>query len=216
MEHKQYIERALATESRPAKVNIGPITLHMALNFMVAAGDAMNEIKRGLFYGPDKLNVETLQHGLAGTHALSNLLAGMVHRGVHFDADDKKVFEEGQVDPRAANLDPSKINLRLLHAAIGHFTESSEKIAALLKQYETGELDKVNYGEEMGDGEWYAAIEYDELGLTPEGARQANIDKLQSKQKGRYKDGTFSGEAAVDNRDVGAERQVLESSLATA
>ncbi|TSP14016.1 hypothetical protein [Cupriavidus campinensis] len=213
MDHKQYIERALATESRPARINLGPITLHMALNYMVAAGDAMDQIKRGLFYGPEKMDKDKLMQALAGTSTLSELLAGMVHNGVHFDDDDVKVFQPESVDPKAKNLDRSRVNLRLLHAAIGHFTESSEKIRALLAQYETGELDVVNYAEEMGDSnEWYSAIEYDELGLDQTTVRQANLDKLAKRNKGA----AFNAEATTTGRDVATEREVLEASLANA
>ncbi len=78
-------------------------------------------------------------------------------------------------------------------------------VEAIKKQYETGELDVVNFGEELGDCDWYKAIGHDASGVSEEEARVKNIAKLHKK---RYKNG-FSEDAAI-NRDLTGERAILE------
>lgn len=105
--------------------------------------------------------------------------------------------------------DPDKI--RLLHAAMGLATEAGEIVDALKKHIYYGkELDLVNLEEELGDLSWYMAVMIDamsQLGQTTSFERiwSLNISKLEK----RYGD-EFSEEAAI-NRDLDAERKVLEN-----
>lgn len=97
-------------------------------------------------------------------------------------------------------------NPRILHAAIGLCTESGELIDAIKKSTFYGrELDVVNVKEEAGDILWYLAILFDELGTDFETEMQRVISKLEARFPEK-----FTEEAAY-NRDLNAEREILES-----
>lgn len=99
--------------------------------------------------------------------------------------------------------DPNTI--RLLHAAIGIFTEAGEVLDALYGHIFSGSpLDLVNLFEEGGDVFWYMAILADALGVTFEQMQETNIAKLRA----RYPEKFNEGRATV--RDLPAERQILE------
>lgn len=94
---------------------------------------------------------------------------------------------------------------RLLHAGIGVATEGGEFLDALKKHLFYGKpLDRTNLKEEIGDLFWYLAIACDELGTTFEEVQATNIAKLTA----RYPD-KFTEDKA-ENRDLGAERKILE------
>lgn len=95
---------------------------------------------------------------------------------------------------------------RLLHAGFGLSTEAGEFLDALKKHIFYGkELDRVNLKEEMGDLFWYLAIACDELDVEFESLMETNIAKL----KARY--GEKFTEQRAENRDLSAERTILES-----
>lgn len=97
-------------------------------------------------------------------------------------------------------------NIRLLHAAIGLCTESGEIQDQLKKAIFYGKpLDRVNLAEELGDVFWYMAIMSDALGVSFAEIMEKNIAKL----KARY--GSKFTENAALNRDIPAERKILES-----
>jgi NTP pyrophosphatase (non-canonical NTP hydrolase) len=86
------------------------------------------------------------------------------------------------------------------------FTESVEMLQAIDKATMNGEsVDVVNFGEELGDSEYYQAIAYDELDMDPERVMSTIINKL----KHRYPD-KFDNTNAI-NRDLLAERAILET-----
>ena len=96
-------------------------------------------------------------------------------------------------------------NMRLLHAAIGLCTESGEMQDQLKKHIFYGkELDKINLIEEMGDLFWYLAIMADELNVSFEEIQEGNIKKLKKRYEGKF------GETKAKNRDLAAERKILE------
>jgi hypothetical protein len=92
-------------------------------------------------------------------------------------------------------------NTRVLHASIGIATEAGE----LVQQVMAGGQDLVNLAEEGGDVSWYLAVLFDAVGVDWGDKLETNIAKL----KQRYPD-KFSAERAL-NRDLTAERQILES-----
>lgn len=97
-------------------------------------------------------------------------------------------------------------DFRLLHAIIGVVSECGE----LIEEYVDARLnnrpmDKVNLKEEFGDQLWYLAEGLRYCETTFEDSAETNINKL----KARYPD-KFTSEHA-ENRDLDAERQVLES-----
>ena len=118
---------------------------------------------------------------------------------------DAMVTESKNFEAIAARLSNPE-NIRILHAAIGLATEAGEVQDALKKHLFYGKpLDKVNLAEEMGDIFWYMAILSDALGVGFDDIQTKNIAKL----KARYGD-KFTAAAAL-NRDLDAERKILES-----
>lgn len=102
-------------------------------------------------------------------------------------------------------MDPNK--LRLLHAVIGLCTEVGELQDAVKKHLFYGkDLDLTNLREEGGDLFWYLALLAAYLGESNfTSMLKLNIEKL----KTRYPE-KFTENKAV-NRDVAAEREVLET-----
>jgi len=95
--------------------------------------------------------------------------------------------------------------IRLLHAAMGKVTEAGEFIDVLKKWIMYGKpIDEVNLKEEIGDGFYYDGIACDELKTDFDTEQCRNVNKLRN----RYGE-KFTEEAAL-NRDLEAERQVLE------
>jgi len=116
-----------------------------------------------------------------------------------FDIKDEKFFN-GIVYKRDYNEAE-----KLLHAAIGIGTESSEIIEAVFKaKYQDKQLDVVNIEEELGDLMWYIAILLREYDIDFHKLLQKNIDKL----KARY--GEKFSEEKANNRDLKTERNILE------
>jgi len=198
---KDYQSRALLTESKPATLNFGEIGLHIMLNMAENAASIMNLAKRTIFYGKpmegDKLR--DLSENLAGygrlIHEMSDHLA---------TPNDFNNFNS--LPPEAANIKPENVDLRLLHAALGIFTESGEAIELVRKQLEGHPFDTVGWGEEIGgDISWYQALGHDAAGTDEDVEREKNIRKLELRNKGKV----FNAEATV-NRDTEAERAILE------
>ena len=95
---------------------------------------------------------------------------------------------------------------RLLHASVGFTTEAGEFTDQLKRHLFRGSpIDAVNLAEELGDLFWYAAIAADALGIDFETVQEMNATKLANRYKGRT-----SNKDASDNRDLVAERKILE------
>lgn len=101
-------------------------------------------------------------------------------------------------------LDVEAVPHDILHAAMGIYTEAAEMLEAVLKAMESGDLDKVNLLEEIGDTEWYAAMMYRAIEKTPGEAKEVNINKLRKRFPEK-----FETSFAID-RDLSAEREILE------
>lgn len=188
IDHKQFIADATRTESVIQEVKMSKERLVALLTLAVACSDVLDLAKKEIFYGK-----AIDQDKLAG--ALDYMDASMGILSI-------------QNMPDEVSLTGAKMT-RVLHGAIGKFTESGEVIAALLAVLEDGkELDVVNVGEEIADGAWYDAILCDALDLDME----ALLARVVAKLKARYP-GKFTQEAAL-NRDLGTERAILEGKLA--
>lgn len=101
---------------------------------------------------------------------------------------------------------------RLLHAVLGMVSEVEEIICCFVKGSENRgnyALDYINFGEELGDFNWYAGLGCNATGLSLQKILEINHEKLVNSPKARYKQG-FTEEAAI-NRDLPAERAVLEA-----
>jgi NTP pyrophosphatase (non-canonical NTP hydrolase) len=207
MNSQQYIENAIKTESVPAYLEINQFALHATLIASIAAANVADLVKRKLFYGKDVPVADLIKQCDGLIQAASYLKSAAEH-----DADNiNNVLPKATIDNESGvTLDLANLNIRLLHCVLGITSESGELAEAMLKQYETGVLDKVNFGEEVGDIDWYKAIGHHETGVSEEETRIKNIAKLQK----RYPE-KFTTEAAL-NRDLTGERAVLEAPLANA
>jgi NTP pyrophosphatase (non-canonical NTP hydrolase) len=99
-------------------------------------------------------------------------------------------------------------NARAVHAFFGLLTEMGELADGFKRAIFYGKsLDTTNIKEEVGDVLWYLAILMDTLGIDFEQCMEANIAKLRNRYPEKY-----SHESAL-NRDLTAERQILETKL---
>lgn len=149
----------------------------------ISAGMSLDAIKKAFFYGKDK----------------DGNFARM------------RAMEDYKADPTCAGL-PGMIDhpsgVQIIHAVLGIFTEAVELLEALYGYLENGDpVDAVNLKEEVGDGFWYVAILCRVFGFTFEDAMVVNIKKLFERFPDRF------DESQAINRNVGAERVVLERSL---
>jgi len=98
------------------------------------------------------------------------------------------------------SLTPGKANL--LHMAVGVSGESGELLDAVKKcVVYNKDLDRENVIEELGDLEFYLEGIRQELKITREETLEANISKLLTSDKARYKLGKFTDEQAQNRSD---------------
>jgi NTP pyrophosphatase (non-canonical NTP hydrolase) len=160
-----------------------------------------------------KENRQTVHAAIKGFMISSGVL-DLMKKKIAYNADPIKLFRV-DAENSAALLnfnDPifldkiaeSQELSQLLHYTIGVITEANELMVALTKGAITGNLDKVNVGEELADISWYQSNAAERLGLSMEDLLAKNISKLEA----RYPE-KFTQEAAV-NRDLEKERNILE------
>lgn len=190
MNSEQFVQDAIRTESRPESLGLNLGATLIMLEALVAAGNVGDTLKRGIYYGKG-LNKDKLAEQLAILKAVVETAQAALPR---IESPDQT---PGLTAP----------NLRLLHCSLGMFTESGELLESIQKHIRGGTLDLVNFGEEIGDVDWYKAIGHDETGVSEEDTREAVIAKLKLRYPGK-----FSSDAAHE-RDLGAERASLEASL---
>jgi len=149
--------------------------LSVAINKGLAISEQIDAMKKSVFYGK-KLTDEVRES------ITTNSLSGI---------------------PLAKNL--SEDEEKLLHYALGMFTEAGEFLEAIHKSFFLGEkLDEVNLKEEIGDMQWYQAGACGILGTDFETEQARVINKL----KTRYPE-KFTEENA-EKRNLEKERKVLE------
>lgn len=197
MDSLTYIKDAIRTESVPESIQMNQATLAGVLKIAEITAKLVDQVKRQIFYGKpiDHMTFAQLAQNLS---AGAGVVAYAAAEGLDINV------RMPNFDEMNTNLDIDLINIRLLHAALGCFTESGELIEAIYNQFDSKPFDMVNFGEEIGDIEWYQAIGFDASGVTEASCREKNIAKLRA----RYPD-KFDSEQAV-NRDLEAERKTLE------
>lgn len=193
MNSQEFTSNALRTESKPESLALHKGGTLRMLELLVIAATVADTCKRAIFYGKP-LDSDKLLGQLYNLERVCLTLRGVVQDG-------------RMANPEGHPVDLHQPNLRLLHASIGIFGEAGEMLEALIAQMTTGELDTVNFGEELGDVDWYKAIAHDEIGIPEEQIRAAVIAKL----KARFGD-KFTSDAA-HNRDLDAERAILEAGI---
>jgi hypothetical protein len=168
----------------------------------------LDPVKRAIYYGRDMVT-EKAVNALVAVQNFAEQLKFPIAKNRYRDQKDGDFF--GQLPPDIVEkLTTEGVDVRLLHAAIGQFTEAGEFVEAVAPMLLGQPVDKINLLEEQGDSSWYGEIALDALGFSREQCQFANIKKLHDKKAGRYKAGTFDPNAAID-RDVSAERSMLEA-----
>jgi len=190
MDWKEYIEQAKITESHIEELNISADFLVAALTLNHISAEILDCVKKLAFYNNPKKLEENIK----------NLLVQLeleLYTLKHYESTPRSaLYGEDAVKP--------DVNTRIAHCLIGMITEAGELSEAFAKAIHTGEFDLVNLKEEFCDSDWYKAIGSDEMGIDWGEGWQNNIDKLRSRYKGSYSDD------ATANRDLNAERQILE------
>ncbi len=187
MDLNQYKQDATRTESRIDIVNTDVYTMLQLMRAFTAAGSMLDMYKKHIFYNKPIDTAKWEQH----EETLRDQTRWRLFPPSYYTADEK------------VNLD---IDPRIFHAIIGIATESTELIEALLNSLETDSaIDIVNLAEECGDLHWYEAILMDATNSDWDKVFSTNITKL----KKRYPE-KFTSDLAI-NRDVDAERRILES-----
>lgn len=177
----KFVQDAIRTESRIDNITTNPVVLEGILQTLIAAGNALDMVKKNVFYGKeiDQAQLERLAN-------TAELFASQIR-------DDRPAQKQFDIDPR------------LFHAVVGMTTESIELLEALHASFQTGEpIDTVNLLEEMGDINWYEAIAIDTL----DSDFETVLNKVIAKLKARFPE-KFTSENAI-NRDLDTERKILE------
>lgn len=211
MDSKQYNVAVLGTESKPQTINFGTIGTHAMLGLIYQTGEMVDVAKKAMFYGKqfDRFKFAEDAHQLAD---LANTLRQQALDGDLINPRDIDAFTDLPENIAGLDLNDS-LNKRLLHVVFGTSSESSEIANELrLAWEEKRPVDRVNMSEEIGDHLWYLAVGADELQVPLSVIFQQNITKLNDKKVGRYKQGAFSIDGAI-NRDLEAERANLAGSL---
>ena len=201
MELNDYTTAALRTESTIDNVDTNLNRLKCVLEILIGAGNMLDDIKKNVFYGREIDNKKFMDQ-------LNMITVGYEDLDVWTKNPNTIMSNLVPVDQNAIIDNQLEIDPRVFHGIIGMATESTELLEALYKQLITGELDVVNTAEECGDSNWYQAILLDALGQDWTDMLVRNIKKLEK----RYAKTEFdASEAQQENRDLAAERKILES-----
>lgn len=194
MDNKEFKKNALRTESNNfekirARLHHKPVAVALFNKLGVIAKELqeLDQIKKYLFYGKEAPYLVKFEQESFGM-----LKAGF------------PVEVERYITKALVLIDSEKL-IRVLHSVVGMNTESGELIEALIKACETnGEIDVVNFKEEIGDVNWYEAVGADALGFEVDDANEAVIKKLKNRFPNKF------DESHAINRDLKTERETLE------
>lgn len=204
MENKAFIEQSERTEKKFPEgtklTAVQTVSIFQVLNEIMAIGGSLDSMKKNIIYGVTlqelarKGGVELADEDVAEAEARAQTV---------LDGVKQSDMEDAERAERLQNLDSRSIEL--MHHSIGMITEAIELLDAVMESIIEGKpLDTANVLEEMGDSNWYQAGLHRLLDSSFEGVNAAVIEKLRV----RYPE-KFTKEAA-DDRDLAAEREVLE------
>lgn len=185
MQQFDYIEEANRTMSNNFHEGV-PANL-VAAGLLDISGniDKMDQVKKLMFYGRQNFSLSSLIELAKQSRPPSDCL----------DVDFEKLM------PTL----PREDAIRIFHGIIGIITEAGEMALALSEALFQGKpLDLTNIQEEIGDNQWYVAAMLRAMGRTFDDVHRQNIAKLRL----RYPDKFTEHDA--NNRDLGAERKLLE------
>ena len=186
MSEFNYVEEAKQTLSDGFHEElVKPIDLVMVISQAVEALKEVDKLKKTLFYGKD---YDPNYHHAGSIRNLqtNNRIDNVTTMLSNID-EDRKVAED------------------LLHGIIGAATEAGELLEALARALGGHKFDTVNLKEEVGDIFWYLAILSDNANFTFDESQRVNIEKLRKRYPNKFT------EYDANNRDLDAEREILES-----
>lgn len=212
MNAQEYQKGVLQTESVPAKLEVNELALHAMLVMIDSVTALADQFKRKLFYGKAIDSEVSTRHLNAVGNLSMYLLQGLQHNpsSINNRLEGEARDELAELPPEIQGMNLDNINVRLMHSAIGVFTEGGELVELVRKQYETGKIDLVGFAEELGDVDWYKTIGNDASGVPEEVERRLNNQKLLDKKAGRYQKGAFTVQDAIE-RNTQKERTLLEA-----
>ncbi len=167
-------ESALTASGSFHSDKVDPVVLDRVLTDCISSLEALDKIKKALFYGRDV--------------ALPEKYTADIEYPLGIDYP----------------------NTDVVHGILGVATEAGELLEALKKVlFDDQPLDIVNVFEEVGDCQWYEAMLLRVAAKTFDDVQRNNIDKL------RARFGEKFTEYDANNRDLAAERVILEEGLET-
>lgn len=221
MQIHEYSKAAIRSESIiPEVKGVGAVSLHAALGAVVGIGDVMDQIKKNVFYGRP-YDREKLEGAInAAGEALQFLHATIQPHGGFADPDQRhdihRMTEKDGPTGKAITIDAASLKAldpRIFHVITGIITEAAELAYALQLNVEGDKLDLVNVSEEIGDIAWYGfGIFPDASEIPPGQILDTNIGKLIK----RFPEKFDAYLAQQENRDLAAERVILEEGAKTA
>jgi hypothetical protein len=207
MDFKSFTKNAVKTES-VVKAEDRMVHMHifrMIIKLAIKSAQLTDVLKKGFFYNK-KYSVHNLQCLFEEIQTLSSdLLSCFNDNFAGSDETDGNPF---------AGQNVLTFNTRIMHAILGYFTESGEMLEFLDNALDHPDTlpDYVNLREEVGDVDWYKAVLFDTMrGVFPDVIFDENQirEMIIAKLKARF--GNKFSEAAANDRDLAAERTILES-----
>lgn len=193
MNYEKYTEAALKTESIISEVDTNYDRLLSVINLSIAAGNMLDDLKKKIFYNKEINNdkfFKQFNDALESIHSIE----------VYKPGPHKLPCDQNKLIGKNIGIDS-----RVFHGVVGMATESTEMLEALKLYIETGKLDNVNMGEEIGDSMWYQTLLLDSTNQSLETILNTNIKKLEI----RFKNQQFE-EIHAKNRNLNLERKILE------
>lgn len=163
------------------------------------------------FHG-DKISARTLQAAIVNAAVAIERLDA-IKKAIFYGRDFAFDQEPGgnclNMPYRIDAENPQRGEL-IMHSIIGKATEAGELLELLHDVLFDGTaFDEVNFIEEIGDGQWYDAIGLAAVKCTFDECQRINIGKLRQRFPEKFT------EHDANNRDLFAERRVLESKPVT-
>lgn len=193
MNFDQFKPLALRTESVVDSAKVNWLLFGAVINNAIAAANLLDAMKKNIYYGKPIDEQVFADNARQAQDQIGLILYDSV---------------AGSQSELTKKVIPG--NMRVLHAALGKFTEAGELLEAVVPGLNGELIDAVNLAEELGDDAWYTAILVDAAGLNMDNIQETVIAKLQA----RYPE-KFDATAAIE-RDLDNERAVLEANAETA
>lgn len=188
-----YVELAQVTNTVNYKDGMGRMLIATILNNIIEAGGALDAVKKFQFYGRE-------------TEETKGLIEQQTHEAIYSTDDWCDMPDFAKLFPDL----PREYALKVYHGIVGKITEAVE-LAEMLRDalVEHKPVDITNLIEEVGDGQWYDASIASGLRMPSFDQFQVvNIAKLTKRFGGKFD----AYKAQQENRDLDAERKVLEGS----